>query len=71
MIFDNFWFTNFVADSHGVMEFQFDLAWRKEAAGLGRRSRRGPHPGLGASGDDQSRAEGGTRSSSSGSTSRR
>ena len=30
MVFDNFWFTNFVADSHGVMEFQFDLAWRKE-----------------------------------------
>jgi hypothetical protein len=30
MIFDNFWETNFVADSHGVMEFRFDLAWRKE-----------------------------------------
>ena len=29
MVFDNFWFTNFVADSHGVMEFQFDLAWCK------------------------------------------
>jgi hypothetical protein len=30
MVFDNFWETNFVADSHGVMEFRFDLAWRKE-----------------------------------------
>ncbi len=28
MIFDNCWHTNFVADSHGPMEFQFDLAWR-------------------------------------------
>ncbi|HTS64921.1 MAG TPA: hypothetical protein VMH28_23015 [Candidatus Acidoferrales bacterium] len=28
MIFDNCWHTNFVADSHGVMEFQFDLTWR-------------------------------------------
>ena len=28
MVFDNHWFTNFVADSHGAMEFQFDLAWR-------------------------------------------
>jgi hypothetical protein len=28
MIFDNYWHTNFVADSHGPMEFQFDLAWR-------------------------------------------
>jgi hypothetical protein len=28
MIFDNSWHTNFVADSHGIMEFQFDLAWR-------------------------------------------
>jgi hypothetical protein len=28
MIFDNFWHTNFVADSNGTMEFQFDLAWR-------------------------------------------
>ena len=32
MIFDNRWFTNFVADSHGVMEFQFDLAWRPAAS---------------------------------------
>ena len=30
MIFDNTWFTNFVGDSHGVMEFRFDMAWRKE-----------------------------------------
>ncbi|MBM3861856.1 MAG: hypothetical protein FJ395_19715 [Verrucomicrobia bacterium] len=28
MIFNNFWFTNWVADEHGVMEFQFDLVWR-------------------------------------------
>ena len=28
MIFDNCWHTNFVADSHGTMTFQFDLAWR-------------------------------------------
>jgi len=27
MVFNNFWYTNFVADSHGVMEFQFDLVW--------------------------------------------
>lgn len=27
MVFNNFWYTNFVGDSHGVMEFQFDLAW--------------------------------------------
>jgi hypothetical protein len=30
MIFDNFWYTNFVGDSHGAMEFHFDLAWRRE-----------------------------------------
>ncbi len=30
VVFDNFWFTNFVADSHGVMEFRFDLAWRNQ-----------------------------------------
>ncbi len=30
MIFNNFWYTNFVADSHGIMEFQFDLVWRAE-----------------------------------------
>jgi hypothetical protein len=28
MVFDNCWHTNFVADSHGRMEFQFDLVWR-------------------------------------------
>jgi hypothetical protein len=27
MLFNNIWFTNFVADSHGALEFQFDLAW--------------------------------------------
>jgi len=27
MVFNNAWFTNFVADSHGAFEFQFDLAW--------------------------------------------
>jgi hypothetical protein len=30
VVFDNFWHTNFVADSHGEMEFQFDLAWREK-----------------------------------------
>jgi hypothetical protein len=37
MIFDNCWHTNFVADSHGTMEFRFELAWRSripEPAGL-------------------------------------
>ncbi len=29
MVFNNFWYTNFVGDSHGVMEFQFDLGWRQ------------------------------------------
>ncbi len=28
MVFNNWWYTNFVADEHGVMEFQYDLAWR-------------------------------------------
>jgi hypothetical protein len=28
MLFNNFWYTNFVADEHGVMEFQFELVWR-------------------------------------------
>ncbi|MBS1855570.1 MAG: hypothetical protein JST11_09420 [Acidobacteria bacterium] len=32
MIFDNCWHTNFVADSHGPMEFQFDLVWRDSLA---------------------------------------
>lgn len=30
MIFDNCWHTNFVADSHGTMEFTFDLVWRRK-----------------------------------------
>jgi hypothetical protein len=33
MVFNNLWFTNFVGDSHGVMEFQFDVAWRKTLEG--------------------------------------
>ncbi len=33
MVFDNFWHTNFVANSSGTMEFQFDLVWRKRIAG--------------------------------------
>ncbi len=28
MVFNNVWFTNFVADSHGALEFQFDIAWQ-------------------------------------------
>jgi hypothetical protein len=28
MVFNNTWITNFVADSHGVLEFQFDIAWQ-------------------------------------------
>lgn len=28
MVFDNFWHTNFVANSNGTFEFQFELAWR-------------------------------------------
>ena len=30
MVFDNCWHTNFVADSHGVMRFQFELVWRPQ-----------------------------------------
>lgn len=30
MLFDNCWHTNFVADSNGTMEFQFELVWRPE-----------------------------------------
>ncbi len=30
MIFNNHWHTNFVADSHGAMEFQFDLVWKEK-----------------------------------------
>jgi hypothetical protein len=32
MVFDNCWHTNFVADSHGTMEFQFDLVWNEKMA---------------------------------------
>ncbi|MBI5386055.1 MAG: hypothetical protein HZA90_15375 [Verrucomicrobia bacterium] len=32
MLFNNFWYTNFAADEHGVMEFQFDLVWREKLA---------------------------------------
>jgi hypothetical protein len=31
MLFNNFWYTNFAADEHGVMEFQFDLVWRERS----------------------------------------
>jgi hypothetical protein len=27
---DNCWHTNFIADSHGQMEFQFDPGWRSK-----------------------------------------
>ncbi len=27
LVFDNFWHTNFVANSNGLMEFQWELAW--------------------------------------------
>jgi len=30
MLFNNFWYTNFVANSVGEMDYQFDLVWRKE-----------------------------------------
>jgi len=33
ILYDNFWYTNFQGDSPGVMEFQFDLIWRKQLAG--------------------------------------
>jgi hypothetical protein len=29
MVFNNFWYTNFVGDEHGAMEFVFDLVWRR------------------------------------------
>ena len=32
MVFNSAWLTNFVADSHGVLEFQFDIAWRNPDA---------------------------------------
>jgi hypothetical protein len=28
MVFNNVWITNFVADSHGMLEFQFDMVWK-------------------------------------------
>jgi hypothetical protein len=28
MVFNNVWFTNFVADSHGALAFQFDMSWQ-------------------------------------------
>jgi hypothetical protein len=45
MLFNNFWYTNFVGDSHGVMEFQFDLVWHDNSAG-----RALPDPGRAAEG---------------------
>jgi hypothetical protein len=33
ILYDNFWYTNFQGDSPGVMEFQFELVWRKQLAG--------------------------------------
>ena len=30
MLLNNFWYTNFLADEPGIMEFQFDLVWRKD-----------------------------------------
>jgi hypothetical protein len=33
IVYDNFWYTNFQGDSPGVMEFQFDLAWRQRLTG--------------------------------------
>jgi hypothetical protein len=33
IVYDNCWYTNFVGDSPGVMEFQFDLAWQPSLAG--------------------------------------
>ncbi len=32
MLLNNFWYTNFLADEPGIMEFQFDLVWTGEAA---------------------------------------
>jgi hypothetical protein len=30
MLLNNFWYTNFLADEPGIMEFQFDFCWSKE-----------------------------------------
>jgi hypothetical protein len=35
MVFDNSWHTNFVANSHGEMEFQFELIWRERIGNAG------------------------------------
>ncbi|MCC6697120.1 MAG: hypothetical protein IT365_15945 [Candidatus Hydrogenedentes bacterium] len=32
LVFDNTWMTNFVADSHGIFEFRFDLVWKEADA---------------------------------------
>lgn len=32
LVFDNTWMTNFVADSHGIFEFRFDLVWQQSDA---------------------------------------
>lgn len=34
MVFNNLWYTNFVGDAHGVMEFQFDLMWQPKIEDL-------------------------------------
>jgi hypothetical protein len=31
MVYNNFWYTNFLGDEPGVMEFQFNLVWRPGA----------------------------------------
>lgn len=31
MLLNNFWYTNFLADEPGIMEFQFDLVWRADS----------------------------------------
>jgi hypothetical protein len=31
MVYNNFWYTNFAADEHGIMEFQFDLVWQVQS----------------------------------------
>jgi len=33
MIYNNVWYTNFLGDEPGIMEFQFDLIWRPNASG--------------------------------------
>jgi len=33
IVYDNCWYTNFQGDSPGVMEFQFDLVWRRQLDG--------------------------------------